>query len=130
MNYTHSRACELKVDPQDVELQFAYLKRFPNCRFGNDGSFWKMKNGQWGEIKQKTPTKYRRVVIQGQSYALHRLIAEAFYGKRSDHVFMVRHLDDDPTNNALWNLAWGTSFDNAIDASFNGRLKDRKTRWD
>lgn len=116
----------------EIEVQYAYLKRFPNHRFGNDGSFWKRKPGSdWLKVVPKNANQpYRQVQIDGKAYALHRLIAEAFYGPRPGHTLMVRHLDDDPSNNALWNLAWGCASMNAGDAVRNGRLAYRRTRWD
>lgn len=52
---------------------------------------------------------------------VHRLVAETFLGAPSDesHV-VVRHLDDDQTNNHVSNLAWGTQADNVADSLRNG----------
>lgn len=50
---------------------------------------------------------------------LHRMIAEAFF--RNDKNYpIVRHLDDNPSNNCVDNLAWGTQIDNMADARLNG----------
>lgn len=49
-----------------------------------------------------------------------RLVAKAF--KPNPHNLpVVRHLNDDPTDNELDNLAWGTQRDNALDAILNGK---------
>lgn len=50
--------------------------------------------------------------------SVHRLVAETFIPNPHNYP-MVRHLDDDPTNNNVDNLAWGTSFDNVHDAIRN-----------
>jgi len=50
---------------------------------------------------------------------VHRLVAEAFIPNPEGLPF-VRHLDDNPANNAASNLAWGTRSDNGVDAVRNG----------
>lgn len=54
---------------------------------------------------------------------VHRLVLEAFVGKCPDG-FEARHLDDDPENNFLSNLAWGTRSENMKDAYANGHRGD------
>ena len=54
-----------------------------------------------------------------QSISLHSLVLEAFVGPRPDGMFGL-HWDDDPTNNCLDNLRWGTPTDNAQDSIRNG----------
>ena len=45
---------------------------------------------------------------------VHQLVAEAFLGPRPDGQ-LVRHLNSDPTDNRLCNLAYGTNSENAQD---------------
>lgn len=53
---------------------------------------------------------------------VHRMVAEAFIP--NPHNFPeVRHLDDDPSNNCVWNLVWGTQADNMQDAIRNGHFR-------
>lgn len=47
-------------------------------------------------------------------YKRHRLVAEAFL-PNPENLPIVRHLDDNPLNNSVDNLAWGTYKDNAQD---------------
>lgn len=49
----------------------------------------------------------------------HRLVLEAFVGPRSPGE-ACRHMDGDPTNNALSNLAWGTYSENTQDQIRHG----------
>lgn len=53
---------------------------------------------------------------------LHRLVAEAFIPNPYGYP-EVRHLDDDPSNNEVWNLAWGTQYDNVQDSIRNGHFR-------
>lgn len=46
---------------------------------------------------------------------VHRLVAEAFI-PNPDRLPLVRHLDGDPDNNDITNLAWGTTPDNVQDS--------------
>lgn len=63
---------------------------------------------------------------------VHRLLLMTFVGPPPFEGAVARHLDDDPMNFDLANLAWGTRHDNADDARRNGgallynaRLRDR-----
>lgn len=53
---------------------------------------------------------------------LHKAMAEAFIPNPNNYR-EVRHLDDDPTNNELGNLAWGTQHDNVQDCIRNGHFR-------
>lgn len=57
---------------------------------------------------------------------VHRLVANAFLGDRLPEHCCVCHKDDNPLNNDVNNLKWGTAKDNHIDAIRNGRLTYRK----
>lgn len=50
---------------------------------------------------------------------IHRLMAEAFMPNPEGYP-VVRHFDDDPSNNVLDNLKWGTQKDNIHDSINNG----------
>lgn len=61
---------------------------------------------------------YRQVTIKGKTRTVHRLVAQAFLGP-SD-LPIVRHLDGNPRNNVVANLAWGTYSDNVRDSIEHG----------
>lgn len=66
----------------------------------------------------RTNHGHEYVTIMGKKVYIHRLVAEAFiYNIDSDPV--VRHLDDDPSNNWYKNLEWGTQKDNRDDCVRN-----------
>lgn len=50
---------------------------------------------------------------------IHRMVAEMFI-PNPDNLPVVRHLDGNPTNNVVWNLAWGTYRDNWEDSIRHG----------
>lgn len=57
----------------------------------------------------------------------HILVLEAFVGPRPPGA-VARHLDGNPRNNALGNLVWGTSSENALDRVGHGTHSEtRKT---
>ena len=54
-----------------------------------------------------------------KSMRVHREVAKSFLGNNQDMV--VRHLDGNPLNCNLSNLAWGTYCDNEKDKNIHGR---------
>jgi len=60
-----------------------------------------------------------------QTRLVHRLVALAFLNN-PDNYPVVRHLDDDPSNNSVTNLAWGTHYDNMRDAVENNSFQHRE----
>jgi hypothetical protein len=77
-------------------------------------------------VLQQTVHKqgYPRVTLWksgiGRPRTIHSLLMLAFVGPRPDGM-VVRHLDDDPSNNALSNLAYGTHSENTQDMIRNGK---------
>lgn len=67
--------------------------------------------------------KYKKVLLRNpkKQYLVHRLVLEAFVGPRPDNC-EARHLDGDPSNNRLDNLAWGTKAENEADKIKHGTL--------
>ena len=53
---------------------------------------------------------------------MHNLVAEAFIPNPHDYK-LVRHLDDNPSNNCVENLAWGTTLDNVRDCISSGHFR-------
>lgn len=71
-----------------------------------------------------TTDGYRLVTLTQEGkcrqFKIHHLVAAAFLGP-SPPGALVRHLNDDPLDNAPENLAYGNKRDNALDAVNNGR---------
>lgn len=53
---------------------------------------------------------------------VHRMVAEMFI-PNPDNLPVVRHLDSNPANNAVWNLSWGTVKDNWDDSVRHGTAR-------
>lgn len=64
---------------------------------------------------------------QRKTRLIHSLVLEAFRGLRPKGAF-GRHLDDDPLNNALSNLAWGSPSQNTLDSVRNGTHAGRRRK--
>jgi hypothetical protein len=91
---------------------------------GNVRSWTKIKQGS---LMTPNPVRgghlmVRLTTAEGVSTqrSVHSLVAEVFIGPRlQGHV--VRHKDDNPANNNIENLSYGTLSDNQRDAVNNGR---------
>lgn len=57
-----------------------------------------------------------------EQWFIHRLVLTAFVGPRPAGM-ITRHLDGDPANNRLQNLAWGSYKDNHEDAKAHGTFE-------
>lgn len=69
---------------------------------------------------------YRYVRIGVRSIGVHALVATAFIGPAPQECVCM-HKDDNPLNNRVENLRWGTRADNIADAASKGRLRCGET---
>lgn len=78
----------------------------------------------WRELRgTESPKGYVVVGTRGsrtRRAGVHQLVMDAFGSQAPAEGLQVRHLDDDPKNNHISNLAWGTHADNAADRKRNG----------
>jgi hypothetical protein len=107
---------------------------FPKYKVGSDGSFWrwhKLKGWRRRGLQKPKPPQYIRVTLmdKGREYRenLHVLVLAAFVSGRPARGMQARHLNGDPLDNRLENLAWGTPKQNGEDKVRHGRsLKGEK----
>ncbi|TXH10486.1 MAG: hypothetical protein E6R04_05275 [Spirochaetes bacterium] len=73
--------------------------------------------------QKETGKGYRSVTLirdaKLRTFTVHRLVLEAFVGPRPEGN-ECRHLDGNPSNNNLGNLAWGTPSENQRDSLAHG----------
>ena len=87
----------------------------------------RMCNSKRKELKfdqsGKQPHKRVSLSVNGdiKRMLVHRLVAEAFLKPPEGGRTIIRHLDGDPTNNNVDNLAWGTYVENEEDKKRHGR---------
>lgn len=106
---------------------------------GYEDYFWVSSIGRvYAAPRRTTAGRIRRPGVEvksgylshrllGKTFRVHVLVALAFIGPRPDGM-VVRHLDDDPSNNTVENLAYGTRQDNADDAVRNRLTVGVRTR--
>ena len=63
---------------------------------------------------------YQVVTVGGLRTKLHRLILYVFRGASGKKGMVSRHLDGNPSNNRIDNLAWGTLIENWNDKRLHG----------
>jgi hypothetical protein len=120
-------------------VEYRDIPGFPGYRVGSDGSVWSCRNkhgdlqDEWHRLTPRPrvtghpPRKgrYLQVLIapspgaRPRNLSVHRLVLLAFIGP-CPPGHETCHGDDDPENNALSNLRWGTKKNNRDDAVRRG----------
>lgn len=108
----------------DNSIRFRFVPGYPKYMVGSDGSVWSLKGKEPRRLKESASSKgYRTVGLrrdrQSHTFKVHRLVLLAFVGPCPEGQ-QTRHLDGDPANNAIGNLAYGTAKDNAADRIRHG----------
>lgn len=105
------------------------VKDHPGYQVSSSGQVRSFMNNRHGVGEEprllKTDTNsngYLRVTLGSNNRAfIHRMVGEAFI-PNPDNLPVIRHKDDDRTNNSVENLEWGTQSDNIKDAVQRGRF--------
>lgn len=105
------------------------LEKYPDYQVTDDGQVWSEKSHRW-----LRPGKHRFGYAIVNLYRdnrphlelVHRLVLEAFVGPCPPGL-ECRHLNGNPTDNRLENLAWGTHTENMADRTRHG-TDNRGTR--
>ena len=96
---------------------------------GADG-YYITKSGRVFSMRElslhKDKDGYTRANAGKLRKGLHQLMALAFLPRPKPMQDEVRHLDGNPGNNTLENLAWGTRAENAGDMARHGTVKGEK----
>ena len=110
-------------------VRFKDIDGFPGYCVGDDGSVWSRKGtgckpgiyGEWRRLNPHPQSRGHCVVDLGRTNTrfVHRLVLETFVGPCPDGM-ECRHLDGNPLNNQIGNLAWGTRKENHDDSIDHG----------
>jgi hypothetical protein len=73
------------------------------------------------------PSGHLHVLIRSKKLRVHHAVLLAF-GFERPLGMVCRHFDDDPANNRIDNLSWGTYRDNAADAIRNDRVRHGESK--
>ena len=111
------------------------IENHPDYEVSDCGQVRSHKNGATRILKPQGAgdrRRYRKVCLhtgtnRPQVY-IHKLVADAFIGPRPEGM-EIRHLDGDPTNNQLSNLAYGTSTENKADCIAHGNTQRGTRMW-
>jgi hypothetical protein len=103
---------------------YRVIEGFPKYRVGRDGSVWSRHRGHWRRLRVfESGSGYPAVSLcrGGKQWQtnIHRLVLTAFVSQCPDG-HECRHLDGNPRNNRVENLAWGTPAENAADRIRHG----------
>jgi hypothetical protein len=100
----------------------ALVKDFEDYMITKDGRIYNIKLNNWLTTDTEPTGKGRYKVVSlgatGGRQTIHRLLAKAFIAN-PDNLPCVLHWDDDPLNNDLGNLRWGTMTENIKDRERN-----------
>ncbi len=86
-------------------------------------------------MRGRSKHEVTRLVVPGKKYgepgyvrlfAVHRLVVDAFVGPKPSPSYEIRHLNDNPIDNRVENLKWGTRSENSMDRVRNGINPNRK----
>ncbi len=127
---------------QKIEEVFKMLNDFPAYRISNFGriqSRWVTRacydgfkvEDVWNDLTPGNDGNgYPQVVLcdgygKKRTTRVHNLVAKYFLGPKPHKSMIVRHVDSNPSNNHVSNLAYGTYTDNENDKISNGTWNTR-----
>lgn len=106
-----------------MDLDIKEIKGYEGVYFvRSDGTVFCNNNGKMKKVTvynaKRRPTVILKSGYTSKQYKVHRLVAEAFIPNPNNYT-IVRHLNDDPMDNRVDNLAWGTPYENIQDCIRN-----------
>ncbi len=106
-----------------LNVEYREVPKHPGYWVASDGTVWSdrgRRSKAWYQIGTKSSCGYYYVILTWRPVLVHRLILEIFVGPCPEGMCAC-HFDDDPKNNALSNLRWGTPQDNTDDKIRNNQ---------
>lgn len=99
-----------------------FIKNYPNYTIDKSGRVYNIKKSKFVSVYLRRG--YQSVALKNENgwkvKYIHRLLVEHYKPYEYRENLFVRHLDDNPQNNSLENLAVGTQKDNHNDCIRNG----------
>lgn len=107
------------------------IEGYPNYFVSSHGHVYSDRRGKRRRLKPDAGEQgHLRVPLfreggprRGERVLVHRLVLTAFDGSPSDASAQGRHLDGDPSNNAIGNLTWGEQSTNWDDSKRHGSFR-------
>lgn len=114
------------IDDEYMEERWWYIDGIPDYMISDRGRVWSVYSQKFLKVKPLDNHGHLGVCmsVDGRPVYkyIHRLMARAFI-PNPYNLPVVRHLDDNPRNNYLDNLRWGTQKDNYEDCRRNGHAR-------
>jgi hypothetical protein len=117
---------EINLFSNMKEVIWKDIKDFKNYQISAEGEVRRLRREKWVRCKIAVIWRgYLQVALQRDKKKqvvrrVHRLVAEAFI-PNPNNLPSVLHLDDNPSNNNVDNLRWGTHKDNMNDRDSKNR---------
>lgn len=127
--------CKPSVSEFHCGCEAREIPGWPGYMVSEDGRVFSNKHrGIWKEVgcNKPNPSGYWMVTLRDQGrYRLelvHRLVMMAFVGPSPDGL-IVRHINGNPGDNRLQNLAYGTPKENSDDKWTHGTQRHGESHW-
>jgi len=119
------------VFPDTASEEVRPIPGYPGYFASSHGYIYSEKRGSRRAMQPDVAKDgYERVQLhregngrRGDRLLIHRVILESFGGAAPSPDIQTRHLDGNPHNNRLSNLAWGTQAENWADSKRHGRYR-------
>ncbi|HZU63322.1 MAG TPA: HNH endonuclease [Novosphingobium sp.] len=129
-----AKVCPALCPPQQVTAatveSWLPIEGFPEYAVSTEGRVYShlshrvLRQGRAHNTDLAGGQSYRSVVLRrnGRSFtkSVHRLVGLAFLPNPTGEHLQIRHLNGDPSDNRMVNLAWGTASQNAMDRRAHG----------
>ena len=96
----------------ELKERWVEIEADPEYDISSLGRIRKRRNGFEPKISVNKGTGYYQVALNGRTYPLHRLLAQAFI-PNPENKPQVDHIDGNNQNNSLSNLRWATCSENS-----------------
>lgn len=115
---------DMCVSDEYLDERWWYIDGAPGYMISDCGRVWSTASQQFLKLKTMDREGHLGVCLsingRPRYEYIHRLMAKAFIPNPNNYP-VVRHLNDEPHDNHLENLRWGTQRDNIHDAIRNGK---------